>query len=182
MKVAALAGRRIDALDARAVRFPLANVPFVRARIKQALERLDVRVLVCSGACGADLLALDAAGELSVRRRLILPFEPPRFRRTSVVDRPGDWGPLFDRTVTELQAAGELAILGLDGEENESYRQTNAKILDEAEQAGRDLGIEVIAFVVWDGQPRGEDDFTQLFARAAAARGLRVIEIPTLEV
>ena len=63
MAVIALAGRRTDAPDAANVRFPPANVDIVKERIRRHLERLTARTLVCSAACGADLVALDAAGE-----------------------------------------------------------------------------------------------------------------------
>jgi hypothetical protein len=44
----------------------------------------------------------------SRRRRVILPFERRRFRETSVTDRPGDWGPLYDQVIG---SGGDLVIL-----------------------------------------------------------------------
>jgi hypothetical protein len=95
--VIALAGRRVDPPDADFVRFPLKNVLAVRLRIRDALTRHAATTVVASAACGSDLLALDEAGALGLRRRIVLPFDRARFRMTSVVDRPGDWGALFDR-------------------------------------------------------------------------------------
>jgi hypothetical protein len=63
-RVAALAGRRVDAADAAAPRFPLANVGAVRERLKTLLRAQGSAALVCSAACGADLIALDVAGAL----------------------------------------------------------------------------------------------------------------------
>src|SRR5438552_4042532 len=95
MIIVALAGRRIDAEGAPA-RFPLDQAPRVRERLDALLLELRPAALVCSAACGADLLALEAAAALNIPARIVLPFEPGRFRTSSVVDRPGDWGPRFD--------------------------------------------------------------------------------------
>ena len=65
-------------------------------------------VLVCSVACGADLVALEAAERLGRRRRIVLPFAAERFRMTSVTDRPGDWGPMFDRMIAAADATDAL--------------------------------------------------------------------------
>ena len=79
--VAALAGRRIDAPDAKEARFPPANVARVRERIAAALREHDVVALVASAACGADLIALDEAAKLGIRRRIVLPFRASRSAR-----------------------------------------------------------------------------------------------------
>ena len=97
--VIALVGRRIDPPDLAFPVFPYTAVQRVRKRIHDLLKDSDAKALVCSAACGANLIALEAAGELGIRRRIVLPFEPARFRETSVIDRPGDWGPAFDRII-----------------------------------------------------------------------------------
>jgi hypothetical protein len=136
--------------------------------------------LVCSGACGADLLALDAAGELGLRRRMVLPFEPARFRAGSVTDRPGLWGPLFDQTVAQIEAAGDLVVLGHAGNLDEAYVAVNRAIFDEAARlAHTDPDGRVRAVVVWEGRSRGPGDLTDSFAREARVRGLDVVEILT---
>lgn len=178
MTVAALAGRRVDAPGARP-RFPSANLLQVRASIQQELERLGVRTLVCSAACGADLLALAVAGELGIRRRAILPTGPASFRRTSVEDRPGDWGVLFDRIITEVRERDDLVTLDDRGDETQQYFRTNTRILDDAQQIAAETHAEAVAIAVWDGQSRGEPDVTDAFRREARRRGLRVIEIST---
>ncbi|MDQ6664477.1 MAG: hypothetical protein M3Z23_08795 [Acidobacteriota bacterium] len=167
-----LAGRRIDAPGADAPRFPIGNVPRVRERIRAMLELHAPEALVCSAACGADLLALSEAGALGLRRRVILPFAPERFRETSVADRPGDWGPLYDKTLEQV----ECVVLTGKGEGTEAYAATNLAIFDEAGK----LGKHVTAVLVWDGSSRGGDDLTAGFGDEARRRGLAVIEISTL--
>src|SRR5688500_9512245 len=179
--VMALAGRRIDAADATVPRFPVENAPIVRNRMIDLFRQLRVTFLVCSAACGADLIALDAAGSLGVRRRIILPFDRNTFRNTSVTDRPGDWGELYERITREVEADGELRIL--DGGPTESpYAITNRAIIDDAITLRQMLQYDapVTAVLVWDGRSRGGDDFTAQFAELAQERGLAIVEVSTL--
>ncbi len=180
--IIALAGRRVDPTDAPSPRFSLEHANSVRDQIRSLLKDLEATTLVGSGACGADLLAMQAAGELGLRRRMVLPFEPARFREKSVVDRPGDWGPIFDQIVAELAASGDLIVLG-QAEPNSAYAATNVAILEEAQRLARtpgpELGAVVAAAVVWDGQPYGPKDMTADFARQARDRKLPVAEVLT---
>ena len=59
------AGRRVDAPDATAARFPAQNVSTVRTRIEELLQREHPIAIVASAACGADLLLLDASLSLA---------------------------------------------------------------------------------------------------------------------
>ena len=151
MTVVALSGRRIDAPGTTPPRFPAANVDAVRARIRAALERLEANVLVCSAACGADQLALEAAGSLGVTRRVILPFAESRFRDTSVIDRGVEWGAPFDRMMAELRAAN--AVITLPGVEDAtaSYAAANLAILDDAQALGRTVKAAVVVMLVAEG-------------------------------
>ena len=67
--VIALAGRRIDAADAAMPRFPLDKIPVVRELLAELLVQEHAVALVCSAACGADLIALEEAERLGLRRR-----------------------------------------------------------------------------------------------------------------
>jgi hypothetical protein len=110
--VIALAGRRVDAPGTDTPRFPPANVAAVQDRIRHLLVEQTTHALVCSAACGVDLLALEVAGALGIRRRIVLPFVRARFRDTSVVDRPRDWGERFDRVLDAVEANRDLVVLG----------------------------------------------------------------------
>jgi hypothetical protein len=59
------------------------RLPLLSTEVTDDFIERDATALVCSGACGADLLALDVAGALGLRRRLVLPFEPDRFHQNS---------------------------------------------------------------------------------------------------
>jgi hypothetical protein len=186
--VAALAGRRVDAPGAEHPRFPLANVEAVAERLRTVLADLKPEVLVSSAACGADLLALDAARKLGIRQRIVLPFDASRFRASSVVDRPGDWGHLFDSLYEEALSSNDVVILPCGGEDNDAYAAATDQIVTEAVSLAKDtnpegvglLGREPTAIVVWDGESRGEEDLTAKFAALAANSGMRVVEVATL--
>ena len=178
--IIALAGRRIDSPDADTPRFPEACRGPVRERLRELFGTLGATALVGSGACGADLLAMDVAGELGMRRRMVLPFEPGRFRETSVEDRPGDWGPLFERILAEVAGEGGVTILPEIDDASAAYTVANTAILNDAKRiseaessAGVSDPAEVVAVIVWDGVSRGEEDVTADFAREVQGRGFR---------
>lgn len=175
--VAALAGRRIDAPDAAVARFPLANRDRVRAELLVTWRARAVRALVTAAACGVDLLGLDAAAEAGVTCHVVLPFDRARVRAASVVDRPGDWGPLFDAVVHDVAAAGRLTELAYDDET--AYVATNVAMLDHATRVAASMGLPLIAVIAWDGTPRDGTDVTLAFRDEARGRGLPVLELST---
>ena len=175
--VIALAGRRVDAPGTVEQRFPLNRVPPVRAELITLLDPAGVHALVCSAACGADLLALDVAGEAGIKRHVILPFDGPTFRRTSVVDRPGDWGPLFDRVIDEVKTSGHLETGGGSPDDEKVYFATNRKIIETAIRiatAPNGANRSRTAVIVWEGAPRGPDDVTEDFRKRAEQAGFDV--------
>lgn len=156
--VIALAGRRIDGPGTDPPRFPLDHVPFVRKRIADLLSEEHTEALVCSAACGADLIALEEAERLGLRRRIVLPFSPIRFRETSVTDRPGNWGPLFDRLVAAAESADDLVILSGQDDDDTAYAAANEVIIKEAEVLARSTfggpRLRLVAAIVWEGSAR----------------------------
>src|SRR6266567_9046655 len=111
--VVALVGRRIDPEPTLTPRFPLDQVDRVSMEIADQLRRSHAVALVCSAACGADLIALEAAQNMGLRTCIILPFSAARFREVSVVDRPHPeiWGSMFDRVICVARARGTLVEL-----------------------------------------------------------------------
>jgi hypothetical protein len=157
-------------------------------QIAARLRRIDAVALVCSAACGADLIALKSAQEMGLRTRIILPFSAARFRQTSVVDRPRPefWGSIFDRVTSVARAHGDLVELDI-AEGEDAYLSANAIVIDEAQKlAGvRDHGqsrgsFSRIALVVWEGTSRGADDNTSKFVELAQHSGFRVEQVFTL--
>jgi len=135
--------------------------------------------IVSSAACGADLIGLSEAGKLGLRRRVVLPFSRRRFLETSVADCLGEWGKLYDAILDEVEAEGDLVILGKT-DLDEAYLAANTAILDEATALGREWGESVVAALVWDGLSRGKSDYTAAFGHEARMRGLEVVEVRTI--
>ncbi len=179
VSVVALAGRRIDADGARPARFPLEHEQRVRDRVREQLQKSAPAWLVSSAASGADLLAQEVAGELGISRRVILPFGREQFRERSVVDRPGDWGPQFDRLMQALEPDGNVVDLHLAPDAEGAYTRANEAIIDEALRLAYGSADATLAVIVWEGAPRGSDDTTAAFAQTARARGIRVTTVPT---
>jgi hypothetical protein len=183
--IVALAGCRIDAEDS-VPRFPLDQAPYVQERLDALLRELYPSALICSAACGADLLALEVAAELHIPVTIVLPFESDRFRESSVVDRPGEWGPRFDAVMARVAGApatGRIHVVEPHpGEDRDAYVTAIGAILDNAQElaaaAGRET--ELVAVVVWDGAERGKGSLTEYFRRSARRRGFKECEISTL--
>lgn len=171
-----LAGRRPDPPGTEEGRFPFGNVLLVRERIRVLFEERRPGHLVCSAACGTDLLALDVAGDLGIRRHVVLPFAVAAFRESSVTDRPGHWGPLYDRIVSDVERRGDLTVLDEQPGEDTAYAAANDRLAAVATSLGRDI----VAVAVWDGEPRSDGDLTQHLIETAAAAGAEVVEIATV--
>lgn len=169
------AGRRVDASDASTPRFPPENVSAVRAKVEEFLQQRRPAAIVCSAACGADLLLLQAAQKEEVRCHVLLPSPPEAFRQSSVTDRPGDWGPLYDEILRNSNVEVHEVPSGQEG-----YLEVNHRLLDKAQALADELGTSVAALVIWNGQPRGDDDVTAHFLREAGQRNFPVSEISTL--
>ncbi len=90
------------------------------------------QAVVCSAACGADILALESAAQLGLSRRVVLPFSREQFRSTSVADRGGDWGRRFDTILQQLQSK-DIVELNLQNGNDEAYLAVNSKYPDEAD-------------------------------------------------
>jgi len=176
--VAALAGRRVDPPDARRPRFPANNVP----RVKQSLQRIfrhhNVTLLVCSAACGADLIALEVARQSRIPFKVVLPFSPDRFRETSVVDRPGPWGEIYDRVLADINNTSNLLVLKRPTDGARDYERVNRTIIREAGRAAK--GRVLLSIVVWDGISRGLGDLTGQFKRFAKPVAQQEIVVATL--
>lgn len=177
--IVALAGRRVDAPDSKEKRFSPENAENVKDRIRAFLKSEKATALVSAAACGSDILALEAAGELGIRRRVVLPYDKVTFKHASVIDRPGDWGDRYDRIMAEVDEKGDLVVDDYD-EDEESYFAANHDILDQAEDLAEETGQKLSAVVVWNGEARGEEDVTGHFFEEAKQRGIKVTEIITI--
>lgn len=175
--VAVLAGRRIDAPDADESRFPPAEAEHVARKLLRHFRQERVKLLVCSAACGADILALEVAEKLAIQTTMVLPFVSDVFRAISVTDRPGDWGERFDGLVAAVRARDDLVELGLDVHDEKAFAITNERIIQSASNSGP---YRRLAFVVWEGRSRGRADATADFLTRALSRGFEKRTVLTM--
>jgi hypothetical protein len=162
--IAALAGRHVDS-------------PLVRSRIGNALTASGAATLVCGASCGADVLALEVAGDLGLRRCVVLPFPPQVFRERSVTG-PGNWARRYDALIAAVAAAGDLTILDLPPSGANPRERTNEGILTRALALAAGSGASAGAFAVWDGPDESSADPAHHFVRTAQWLGMHVTTIP----
>jgi hypothetical protein len=179
------AGRRVDAAATPGnppvnAQFPASNVPRVSQQVVRVLRELKPSIVVGSAACGTDLLVLEAAGELGLQRRVILPFDRASFRDSSVTDRPGDWGPRYDAVIADVSTKGNLVELAFDAADDTTYVRTNFEIFRDADTVARSTGERCRALIVWNGVGRGAGDVTEAFLKEADRRGWAPQVIETL--
>ncbi|HEX8732196.1 MAG TPA: hypothetical protein VF725_09055, partial [Ktedonobacterales bacterium] len=130
--IVVVAGRRIDAPGAQPSRFPLTRREITYKRILAQLRAMGATAVVCSAACGADLLTLTAARELGIPRHIILPYHEDWFLEDSVTDRPGDWEALYRSLLAEAREAGDLVVMEFARGSDDAFRAANERILSEA--------------------------------------------------
>jgi len=176
MKAAALAGRRADAESDTPSRFPARNVDLVANRISSLFRRESVDRLVCAAACGADLVALEVAKNMNIPALIVLPFSRATFRRVSVIDRPGNWGEIYDQLVDAAIRRDDLITLDLAEDDETAFTVGNARIISEARRAAKAR----LAIAVWEGSPRGEGDATAELLTAGSQQGFLTASVSTL--
>jgi hypothetical protein len=182
--VICLAGRRIDQANASPSRFPPGNVALVTERLADLFRRETAVALVCSAACGADILALEEAQRQRIRFRIVLPFERPRFRSKSVTDRGEEWGPRFDHLADLASESDDLLVLDEAQQDDDLlFEAANSRIRQEAATLARTLSDpphRLVAVAVWEGRRRPGNDLTWGFLRAAETEGFEARSVLTL--
>ena len=181
--ILALAGRRIDATQEEVISFPLKNIAAVKDKLRALFISLKPSILVSSGSCGADLLALEVAGELGIARSMVIPFAPEIFKSKSVEDRPGNWTSLFDKIYQQVSREQKVLVMNYPVDDSNAYRKTNIEILNRAQVLSENSGDKknIRAVIVWESGNKGEQDITAHFRQEAEHRGIKVEEINTLK-
>jgi hypothetical protein len=96
-----------------------------------------------------------------------------------VVDRPGNWGEVYDHVIADVETRGDLIVLpSMVGDEDDAYQAANEAIIREAQTiAGSG---EPMAVIVWEGSSRSKSDATDAFRIQAEEAGFTLSVIPTL--
>ncbi len=144
-------GHMIDLPHRETPRFPPDMEDAARRKItqciKSAITRSDASLIgLSSGARGGDILFHEACRGMGVETRIVLPFEPETFIRTSVAGVPGgNWEDRFWR-LWEGTPENNREVLDLR-QNNQAYATCNMRLIELARARGR---FHLIA--LWDGK------------------------------
>ena len=148
----------------------------MKERISALFRQESIDRLVCAAACGADLVALDVAENMSIPALIVLPFSRATFRRVSVIDRPGNWGEIYDRLVDAAVRRDDLITLDLAEDDETAFTVGNARIISEARRAAN----QKLVIAVWEGSSRGESDATAELLTEGRQQGFQTASVSTL--
>jgi class 3 adenylate cyclase len=146
-------GHMVDRPDRAIPRFEPSRAPEIARRIGGELEIAGATDGFASGACGGDIVFLEAILARGGRAHVTLPCAVDAFRKDCVDIIPGaDWVARFDRL---LESASTVEILG------EQYASDNAMaseccsrvMVGLAERCARDKGEDPLVIALWDGRP-----------------------------
>jgi hypothetical protein len=88
-----------------------------------------------------------------------------------VIDRPGDWGTLYDSLLKNCS----LQILDYKKDDEDAYSKVTDAIVSSGIHSEKKL-----ALCIWDGVKKDKDDASEEFKTKASAAGYEVFEINTL--
>ena len=158
-------GHMIDAPDRSKPRFPkhleqaAAEVihDYVKGRQTETEGNL---VCISSGACGGDILFIEACRECGIENYLFLPFSHEEFLKSSVnISQEGNWEERFLDIWNGLEETHK-EIIEPDSELN-IYDACNVRMLN----FGQEIGKQVDLVALWDGvapeKPGGTADFVR---------------------
>jgi hypothetical protein len=174
--VVVFAGNMVDQPGRAKPRFPAERTGAVKAAIAQRLDSAGARFGYSSGACGSDILFMEAMLERGGEVTVVLPFSREEFRRGSVDILPGaDWGSRFDRL---LDARDRVTVL-FAGEHRVSgggaaYEFANQLQFGMAKLRAERLGADLVPLAVWDGRPGDGPSGTEAQVKVWQAAGLSV--------
>lgn len=154
-RVVAFAGHLIDTPGRRVPRFPPALEAAATAAIRERLVQLDAGFGFSSGACGADLIFLEALRERNGETTIVLPYDADQFERDSVDIVPGaDWSARFRRA---LAAARDVFLASEQrvGSGEVSYEYAVLLLEGLAGIRADELDAELVRVVLWDGKAQG---------------------------
>jgi class 3 adenylate cyclase len=146
-------GHMVDRPGRAAPRFPPSLAPEIAQRIAEELEIAGATDGFASGACGGDILFLEAIMARGGRAHVTLPCAVGAFRKDCVDIIPGaDWAARFDRI---LELASSVEILG------EQYASDNAMASEccsrvmagLAARCAQEKSEQPIVLALWDGKP-----------------------------
>jgi hypothetical protein len=181
-KVVLFSGHMIDAPGRKRTRFPPDKEQVAARAISAVLDDLDIGacdICICSGACGGDLLFVEAALARSARVELYLPFEEPKFLTKSVDFANCNWRERF----IAAKSRAVLHVLPLErgptGLGEDPYERNNLWMLEAASRLGRDR-LDFIC--LWNGEGGDGPGGTRHMMEEVRRRGARTVWLDTTKL
>lgn len=178
-RVLLFSGHMVDAPGRTTARFPPDKEPIAAAAIDDTLAEIGAAqgdLAVCSGACGGDLLFVEACLARRMRVELHIPFEEPAFLAKSVDFANANWHGRY------LAAKSKAALrvmpdeLGPLPQGENPFERNNRWMLDSATR----FGIEKLVFIcLWNGEGGDAPGGTQHLMNEAARRTNRIFWLDT---
>lgn len=154
--VVAFTGHRIDGPDRLTPRFPEAEAPRIKERIREAITRAWVGFGYAGAANGADILFLECMQEAGLETYVHLPLPEEEFLRASVLPSGSpEWAERFHAVTaraTEYTCATQTGTGALP------FDYGNRLMLGAAGRHARQLGANLRLLTVWDGRPGERGD------------------------
>jgi class 3 adenylate cyclase len=168
--VVVFVGHMIDRAERKVPRFPAELADSISLEIEKRLEKLDAKFGFSSGACGSDILFLEAMLKRGGETHIILPYERDQFIQDSIDVCPGGgWKSRFERLVkhaTEVVCVSPHRLTG----GSILFEYANKMIYGLAGLRSKVLETNLKALAVWDGMPGdgpGGAEYTVDFWRKA---------------
>lgn len=153
-RVFLFSGHMIDREERSEARFPAAMEPIAREAIELKLEALALGaedLAITSGACGGDLLFVEACLARGARIEMFLPFDAPAFLQRSVTFAGEGWQQRFNAAFNHPAVKTFIMPerLGTGPEEINAFARNNRWMLYSALA----FGPEKVRFIsLWDGK------------------------------
>lgn len=171
-------GVQADAPGAPVSRFPESQVADVSGRVRSLLSALRPRLLMGAAASGGDLVILEQALDLGLKAHIVLPFQPDRFRQTSVTSRGPAWVDRYEAVLAQVSRGRAVLEVLEEPEDDAVYIRANGRLLARAEDLRLD-GEEIVTLLLRPAGADGRSVTDDLGARAESA-GLLVLDLDCL--
>jgi class 3 adenylate cyclase/tetratricopeptide (TPR) repeat protein len=153
-KIAVFSGHMIDLPDRPQPRFPAAMEAQVYEAIKQRLLDFDIKIGYASGACGGDILFLEAILELQGEVHVVLPYPQEQFIADSVEIIPhSNWKQRF---LNLLNQATEITIASKyppNQDKASLFHYTSLLLHGLAKMRSQQFDTPLVPIALWDGKP-----------------------------
>ncbi len=155
--VLAVAGHMIDTPDRLSPRFPSSAEEAVRLEIRRFFAQLSPKAVICSAACGSDILFAEEAFACDIPYYVVLPFEDHEdFILHSVAHAGPSWVRRFDSVCH--QASAPLSFVKAGGYDvDEDFKRNQYAVIFFALGFAAARNLPVRNLIVYDPDQPGSD-------------------------